>query len=286
MLVAVVVLIVIALFEVEGGVTLGSAAFLAGALVGGWWLLASEGKGPGSLGFHLSRDSMGESLKGLGLGVSIGVVVVGLMAVFGGLSWASAPGDATGWLAGAVGALAFLTLPAAAEEALLRGYPMQAAAEAWGAERAIVATSVVFGVMHLWNPGITLLSTVNVAAAGVLLGVVYVRTASLWWATGVHLGWNWVLGFLADVPVSGLEMLDAPLYDGVAAGPVWLGGGSFGPEGSLVATVVLIGASVALWRSAWLRPGLAPSLRPPLYDIPRVASGKGRSEVDINERNG
>lgn len=275
---AVTVLVALAALAVgPGGLTGGSGALLAGSLGAGWLLLASEGRGPGALGFHLTRESVGESLGGLGLGVSIGGMVVGLMAVFGGLRWTPASGDVVDWLTGAVGALAFLALPAAAEEAFLRGYPMQALAEVWGAGRAIIATSVVFGVMHLGNPGISALSMTNIVVAGLLLGVVYVRTASLWWATGAHLGWNWALGFMADAPVSGLEVLDAPLYDGAAAGPGWLGGGSFGPEGSVVATLVLGVATVALWRGPWLRPGVAMSLHPPLYGVARVTNGSEKS---------
>ena len=79
----------------------------------------------------------------------------------------------------------------------------------------------------------------------VFLGVVYLKTASLWWATGAHLGWNWAHGFLADLPVSGLELVDAPLLEPVTGGPDWLSGGSFGPEGSVVSTLVLAGSHAA-----------------------------------------
>lgn len=243
----------------------GSVALLMGALAAGWLMLASEGRAPGALGFHLSRESFSESLRGLVLGVSIGAVVVLLLAGFGGVRWTPDEGDVVAWMTGSVGAFVFLAIPAAAEEAFLRGYPLQALAEVWGKGGAIVATSIVFGLLHLGNPGSSILSTVNVAMAGVLLGVVYVKTMSLWWATGAHIGWNWALGFLADVPVSGLEMLDAPLYDGVMAGPAWLGGGAFGPEGSVLATLVMIASSLALWRGPWLRPGVTMSARPPLY---------------------
>ena len=92
---------------------------------------------------------------------------------------------------------------------------------------------------------------------GAFLGVVYLKTLSLWWATGAHLGWNWTHGYLADVPVSGLELIDAPLYEGVVSGPLWLGGGAFGPEGSLLATAVLFVATLLCWRARSLRPGEA-----------------------------
>jgi uncharacterized protein len=234
-----------------GGLVGGAAAVLLGSLLAGWSLLALDDRRPAALGFHLSRAAIGESVRGLALGVLVGGVVVALMAALGVVRWAPQEGTGSAWLLGALGALAFLAIPAAAEEALLRGYPLQALAEAWGSGWAVIATSVLFGLLHLGNPGVGVLSTANIVAAGLLLGVVYLRTASLWWATGVHLGWNWSHGYLADVPVSGLELLDAPLYEGVTRGPSWLGGGGFGPEGSVVSTVALLVAAAACWWGRW-----------------------------------
>jgi membrane protease YdiL (CAAX protease family) len=242
----------------------GSAALLTGSLVAGWVLLAGDGRRPGALGFYVARDAWSEVAGGIGAGLLIALAVIAGMVVFGGLRWTSQPGSVTGWLAGAVGALAFFALPAAAEEALLRGYPLQALAEVWGPAWALGATSLLFGVMHLNNPGVGLLSAANVMAAGLLLGVVYLKTGSLWWATGLHLAWNWAHGFVADVPVSGLELIDAPYYEGVVLGPEWLGGGSFGPEGSVVATLVVVAATVACWRASWLGPGKAAVASGPL----------------------
>jgi CAAX protease family protein len=200
--------------------------------------------------------------------VVAGAVVVAL-AVFGALRWAPQQGTALGWLGGAAGALLFLVVPAAAEEAFLRGYPLQALAEAWGPWPALGVTSVAFGALHLRNPGVTAIGATNVAVAGVFLGMVYLRTGSLWWATGAHVGWNFAHGYLADVPVSGLELMDAPLYEGVLRGPSWLSGGAFGPEGSLLATAVVCVAVALCWQGAWLRPGPAALSSRPL----RVMAG-------------
>lgn len=237
-----------------GGLIGGAAALLVGSTAAGSCMLALDGRGASALGFHPSLSAPLELLKGLALGVGVGLTVVSIMAALGGLRWAGQEGSVLTWVTGAGGALGFLLIPAAAEEALLRGYPLQALGEAWGARVAVVVTSVIFGLLHLANPGVGVLATVNVAVAGLLLGVVYVRTLSLWWATGAHLGWNWAHGYLADVPVSGLEVLDAPLYEGVPLGPSWLGGGTFGPEGSLVSTVVVVAVTAALWWGPWLRP--------------------------------
>lgn len=270
-----------------GGLVAGAAALLVGSTVSGWCLLALDGRGPGALGFHLSAEAPVELAKGLVLGVSVGLVVVAVMGALGGLRWSVQPGSFTGWLWGALGALAFLAIPAAAEEALLRGYPLQALGQAWGGPVALVLTSVAFGLLHLWNPGVGALATANVAAAGLLLGVVYVRTLSLWWATGAHLGWNWAHGYLADVPVSGLEILDAPLYEGATSGPAWLGGGSFGPEGSLVTTFVVLAVTAACWWGPWLKSGRAARRTEPLlFDVDDRGAGELReveNPIDVEE---
>jgi membrane protease YdiL (CAAX protease family) len=246
------------------GLLTGSFALLVGALAAGSTLLTLDGHDPGGLGFFLKPRAVTESVLGLGLGTAVAVLVVVVLFAAGGVRWSTQAGTVSAWLTGALGALAFLAIPAAAEEALLRGYPLQALAQAWGPAVALAATAIVFGALHLSNPGVTVIGALNVAVAGVFLGIVYLRTGSLWWATGAHLGWNWTHGYLADLPVSGLELLDAPFYEGSTAGPDWVGGGSFGPEGSLVATILLAGVSVWCWRTTRLRPSAAALATRPL----------------------
>ncbi len=261
-------------FVLPTGRLAGSVAILLGSVGAGVLVLALDGRRAGALGFHVVPAAATETMLGLALGLAVAGVVLALIAVAGGIEWASEPGTLLGWAGGALGALAFLALPAAAEEALLRGYPLQALAEAWGPAWAIALTAIAFGALHLGNPGVTPLATLNIAVAGVFLGVVYLKTLSLWWATGTHLGWNWAQGYLADAPVSGLELMDAPLYEGVVRGPAWLGGGSFGPEGSLVATAGVAVAAIACWRARWLRPSEAVLSTRPLA-TPLADHGEG-----------
>jgi CAAX protease family protein len=243
-----------AMLALPSGDLTSSIALLLGGLVGGAVALALDGRPAGALGFYIARESVAESLAGLGLGGGVAGAVVVALVVTGALRWTGEPGSVAGWLGHAGGALLFLAVPAATEEALVRGYPLQALAEAWGPWWALCVTAVAFGALHLRNPGVTTIGAVNVGVAGLFLGVVYLRTGSLWCASGAHLGWNFTHGYLADVPVSGLELLNAPLYEGVLRGPTWLSGGAFGPEGSLLATVVVSAAVVICWRAKWLRP--------------------------------
>ena len=232
-----------------------SVGFLLGSILAGWWLLTRDKRGFSALGFYFSSDATKESIRGLALGIGIGVVVITAIFLLGGVRWTPESGTISGWLLGAFSALAFFTIPAAMEAAVDRGYAFQAVVESWGVGAALTITAIIFGALHYGNPDFGWVPLVNITLAGVLLGVVYLKTLSLWWATGVHLGWNWTLGYLADVPVSGLELMDAPYYEGHPVGPEWLSGGGFGPEASLIAAVVLLLASILLWWGPWLCPG-------------------------------
>lgn len=222
-------------------------ALLVGSLAGGWATLALDGRPPGALGLRLRRAAVREAGAGVALGAGVAITAVAGIALAGGIRWSAESGSVGGYLVAGASALAFFLLPAAGEEALFRGYPLQALAEAMGTGPALVFTSVVFGVVHLQNPGAHWIGALNVTAAGLFLGGLVLRTGSLWWASGAHLGWNWAHGFVADLPVSGLDLVDAPGVAGRPVGPAWLSGGSFGPEGSVVTTGVALAAAAWVW---------------------------------------
>jgi len=222
---------------------------LLGALLAGWGLLSLEGRPPASLGFRLDRGAVRGVVVGLALGVLLGLLAVVLIAAAGAVHWRAERGDLGEWFLTGMASLWLLALPAAAEEAMLRGYPLQALAEVWGAGWALVVTSIVFALLHLPNPGVGWVGLANITGAGLFLGALFLRTGSLWWASGAHLGWNWSHAFLADLSVSGLDLVDAPLVEPVLSGPAWLSGGGFGPEGSVLASVAVFAAAALTWHS-------------------------------------
>jgi len=229
------------------------AALLIGSLVAGWGLLAFEGQPLEELGFHRRGPWLSEAVLGLGLGVFVGLTTLALITLAGGVTWFPEEGTPTAYLVEGGSALAFFILPAAGEEAFFRGYPLWLLAQALGPGTALIATSLVFGVMHAGNPEVGLIGTANVAVMGVFLGALLLRTRSLWWATGAHLGWNVTLGFVADLPVSGLDLVDAPYVGAEPVGASWISGGAFGPEGSLATTLVGLAAAVWVWWTPRLR---------------------------------
>lgn len=203
-------------------------------------------------------DGWGRELgAGLAGGFLLLSLVVGLLALAGQIHFRVQPLDPLTTLRG-LGWMLALLLPAAAhEELLFRGYPFQRLVEAWGAFVPVAVLSAVFGLVHLRNPAATLLSTANTVLMGILLALAYLKTRGLWLPIGLHFVWNFSMGFLYSLPVSGL-VLSRHLLVAEIGDRVWLSGGNYGPEGSVLTTGVVLAATV--WLARTRRLGVSPAL--------------------------
>jgi membrane protease YdiL (CAAX protease family) len=136
-------------------------------------------------------------------------------------------------------------IAAAVEEITFRGYAFQRLVDAMGPVGAVIILSVVFSLVHLWNPSHTWLSTGNTILVGVAFSMAYLRTRSLWLPLGMHFAWNFVLGYGLGLPVSGIQF-SKTLLSASVAGSAQLTGGDYGPEGGWLATVVILAALIYL----------------------------------------
>lgn len=140
---------------------------------------------------------------------------------------------------------AYLLMSAAGEELLFRGYLFQRLIEIAGPLLATLLLSALFAVAHLGNPEMTGQSAMNIFFGGIFFSLCYLRTGSLWLPFAAHFVWNFMLAKIFGLPVSGLQMGGSLLRTEDAL-PIWLGGGSFGPEGGVIATVALVAGVAAL----------------------------------------
>ena len=202
------------------------------------------------LWFHArwARDFLlGSVIGGVSLALATAIATAG-----GGLSFTISPRAAiVQVLQTLVFSALLFVLAALAEEALFRGYPLQTLTRANLAWLAVFLTSVPFAAIHLRNPNVAAGFTfINTALAGVWLAVAYLRTRSLWFPLGVHWAWNWALGSLFGLPVSGIsDLAPHPLLRGTDLGPAWLTGGSYGIEGGLACTITLIVSTIFILRT-------------------------------------
>ena len=128
------------------------------------------------------------------------------------------------------------------EEFLFRGYSLFTLARGIGFWWAAAVLSATFGLIHLGNGGEDWRGILVAASIGFFFCLTLRRTGSLWFAVGFHAAWDWGESFFYSVPDSG-SVSPGHLLSSSFHGPVWLTGGSVGPEGSVLCFVVI----AAVW---------------------------------------
>ncbi len=131
------------------------------------------------------------------------------------------------------------------EELLSRGYHLQTIASGTNLFWGVIISSVVFGLLHLANPGANWVSAVGIFFAGLYLAYGYIRTKQLWLSIGLHLGWNFFEGVVFGFPVSGLDIYTLARIE--VHGPVLWTGGAFGPEAGLIVLPSLIVGGILIY---------------------------------------
>jgi len=147
---------------------------------------------------------------------------------------------------GLLSALAFFLMGALVEELLFRGVLFRLIEKMTATWIALALSALLFGAIHIANPHATIFSSLAIALeAGILLALAYVLTRSLWFAIGIHWGWNFFEGPIFGTQVSGGQFT-ATVMHATMVGPTWLTGGSFGPEAGVAALAVCLAAAMVV----------------------------------------
>ncbi|HZG52882.1 MAG TPA: type II CAAX endopeptidase family protein [Pyrinomonadaceae bacterium] len=209
-----------------------------------------------ALGWARHRGWLRDLLLGSLLGLLSLMLAALIATAFRGFRFSLAPSLASvAFVKTFFGSAVIFVIAAAAEEMLFRGYPLQTMMRALPFLAAVVPSSVLFAYVHLDNPNVSWGFTfVNTTLAGFWLAVAYWRTRSLWFPLGLHWAWNWAMGALLGLPVSGITSLTrAPLLRAADHGPAWLTGGAYGIEGGAACTVALLISMIFIWKTRLLR---------------------------------
>lgn len=216
-------------------------AELAGALGATFIMLRSIDVRPWSdIGLGRSANSARAWITGFAAGGGANLFVCSAVFVIGIARFDAASSDTT-WIAAAFRVTIVLLPAALAEELICRGYLLTVIRDSVGATAAVVLTSVMFGLLHLANPGANAQSVFLVILAGIMLATVRIALDSLYAAWMAHLAWNWVMAVPFHAAVSA-QRFEAPGYRAVMLEPAWLSGGAWGPEGGMIAAVGMCGA--------------------------------------------
>ena len=199
------------------------------------------------------RSLLPQGLLGVLLGLVLFSAVVAVLWLAGSYHVTSIRPDAP-WL----GALLVVGLGAGiGEEIMFRGVLFRIVEEGLGTWWALALSALLFGAIHIANPGATLWSSAAIAIeAGLLFGLLYHVTRSLPICMGVHAAWNFAQGTIYGIPVSG-STAEGWLVSR-RSGPDWLSGGVFGAEASVVALTLCTLCSLGLLAVALRRGSIVP----------------------------
>ena len=194
-----------------------------------------------SLGLKLNGQTLLDILAGIGITfVQMGFIYAVMFSLgwltFEGFAWEFDPLATV--ITSAIAFFIGFTLVGWNEELLSRGYHLQTIASGINLFWGVVISSAVFGLLHIFNPGATWVSTLGIFFAGVYLAYGYLRTKQLWLSIGLHIGWNFFEGVVFGFPVSGLDVYALTRIN-VHGPEIWTGG-IFGPEAGLIVLPSLV----------------------------------------------
>jgi membrane protease YdiL (CAAX protease family) len=201
------------------------------------------------LGFYgrASRELFTGMLMGLVL--VVGSVVILRMT---GLASFSFNGFSVDLLIYLLGTLGVLAVSACYEETLFRGYVFQSLIEGSNFWIAVGVYSLLFGLSHIDNPEATVYMVAFAVVAGVFLGTMYYRTRALWMCIGVHFVWNWTMGPIFGMGVSGSRFLRRTLFTYKPSESGFIIGAE--PMSEIIFGLIMIVITTYVWKARWMKP--------------------------------
>jgi len=218
-------------------------AFLAAAVANMLCIRIYEQASLADIGYHWNRASVINLLLGLGAAALAGLFVTAGPLLEGSAELAPVPGQTADWR-NILFVVILILFGGFGEEMLFHGYGFQVLMGVAGPFATILPVAVLFAAAHGLNLNVSVLGLVNTGLWGIVLGFAFWRSGDLWLASGLHVGWNWVLP-LMGANLSGFTM-SVTGYELRWKGDLLWSGGAYGPEGGLLTTIAL----VALF--AWL----------------------------------
>ena len=218
---------------------ISEASSLAGAVAAAAAMSQLEGHSFADYGLPL-RGAFGKLFwPGAFFGLVEITAVIGAISMLGSYHFGTLAIHGSGILRWATFWGVFFILVGLYEEFAFRGYVQFTLAQAVSFWPAAIVLSVAFGLVHIANFGESKLGIAGVMLTGLFWCFTLRRTGNLWFAVGMHASFDFGETFLYSVPDSG-TVFPGHLSNATLAGPVWLTGGSTGPEASVCDFMVLL----------------------------------------------
>ena len=209
------------------------------------WVKVVEKRKISSLGLN-KEGFFNKFIKGFGIGLLMFGLVTLLMYLMGVITLDQGLKIGIKSLSGILIILPGWIIQSSTEEILSRGWLMHIVGAKHNPIIGFIVSSVAFGFLHILNPGVTILSIVNIILVGFMFGLYVIYTQDVWGACGIHAAWNFSQANIFGFNVSGLETASHSLLKFSSNGSSLLTGGQFGPEASVFSTVIMLLAILIL----------------------------------------
>lgn len=222
-----------------GGQILTEGLTVLSLLIAAFIMTKIEKRSFADYGLPLSEAFGKRFWQGVPLGLVMLSLLMALIGIFHGFSlggFAISGSEAVKY--GALYGIGFI-LVGIFEEFSFRGYMQSTLASGIGFWPAAIVLGILFGAVHLGNPGEAKYGAIMAGLFGLVAAFSLRRTGNIWFAIGMHASWDWGETYLYSVPDSGL-LAQGHLLNSSFHGPTWLTGGTVGPEGSAFVFLVLL----------------------------------------------
>ena len=190
------------------------------------------------LGFQ-TKNRLKEFITGITLGLIIMATGYFLLLIFKEIYFIKVNFDLKEILISVV----YFTIVAFVEETLVRGYVLKNIMSSFNKYAALIVSSILFSLMHAFNPNVDLFSLFNLFLAGILLGLSYIYTKNLWFPIALHFSWN-LFQTLLGFNVSGQDTYS--IIEFKINESNLLNGGAFGFEGSYLSIIAQLLTIIAI----------------------------------------
>lgn len=126
------------------------------------------------------------------------------------------------------------------EEVVCRGFIMNTISSRFGVITGIIVNSVIFSLLHSFSDAFNWLPALNLFMVGVLFSIIFYYTNSIFVVGGIHTMWNFMVGPILGIEISGLPTYSAVINSTPNSSHSLLNGGAFGIEGGLILTITTL----------------------------------------------
>ena len=201
--------------------------------------------------FGFSKENYLEAIKvGTGLAIFSIVGIVAILLMSNNISLALSKDLKIGII---IILIILVLMQGFLEEVVFRGYLMTRLAAKKGKWIAIILSSIFYLVFRMSNPSTSKLDLINIFLISIVMSLLYWYFDNILVIAIFHAFWNCISGVVFGFNISGIKVSDTIFTVEVISDKQILTGGSYGIEGSIIATVFFAILGLLVYMGLYLK---------------------------------